>query len=195
MQEELLKEEVETPNQEEVIAQEVDEEVMEVEQRGGEEVLTFMNVKDPTDPLNVQQNKSFSSLAINSPKDVNMSDKVDTDHNDNSKAEAEASLVAKANPGSNKSHQADALNANHASAADVYGRDKEKQDTDTEPEEEEEDERVEGEGADEEVSFVEEVKGKSEKEEMKEVAKKGCRTGAVMMGATDLRIKEVKAKV
>ena len=54
---------------------------------------------------------------------------------------------------------------------------------------------MEGEGADEEVKFAEEVKGKSKKEEMKEVAKKGCRTGAVRMGATDLRIKEVKAKV
>ena len=50
-------------------------------------------------------------------------------------------------------------------------------------------------GADEEVKFVEEVKGKSKKEELEEVAEKGCRTGAVMMGATDLRIKEVKAKV
>ena len=194
MQEELLKEEVETPNQEEVIAKKVDEEVMEVEQRGGEEVLTFMNVKDPTDPLNVQKSKSFSNLAINSPKDVDMSDKVATDQNDNSKTEAEVSLVAKANPGSNISHKAEALNANHASAADVYEKDKEKQDTDTESEEEVEDERVEEEEVDEEVKFVEEVKGKSKKEEVEEVAKKGCRTGA-FMGATDLRIKEVKAKV
>ena len=54
-----------------------------------------------------------------------MSDTVATDHNDNSKAKAEASLVAKASPGSNKSHQAEALNANHAPAADVYRRDKE----------------------------------------------------------------------
>ena len=42
---------------------EVDEVVMEVEQRGGEEVTTFLDVKDQTDPLNVQQN-NFSSLAI-----------------------------------------------------------------------------------------------------------------------------------
>ena len=124
-----------------------------------------------------------------------MSDKVATDQNDNCKAEAEASLVAKANPGSDISHQADALNANTASAADVYGRDKEKQDTDMESEEEGKEERVEGEEEDEEVKIVEEVKGRSEKEEMEKVAKKGCRTGAVMMGATDLRIKEVKAKV
>ena len=195
VQEELLKEEVETANQEEVTAKEVDEEEMEEEQRGCEEVLTFMDVKDPTDPLNVKQNNSFSSLAINSPKDINMSDNVAIDENANSKAEAEASLVAKANPGSDISHQADALNVNNASAADVYGRDKEKQDTDMESEEEEKEERVEGEEEDEEVKFVEEVKGRSEKEEMEKVAKKGCRTGTSMMGATDLRIKEVKAKV
>ena len=126
---------------------------------------------------------------------MELSDKDATDYNDNSKAEAKASLVAKASPGSNKSHQAEALNANHVPAADVYRREKEKQGTDSESEEEVEDERVEGEGADEEVKFVEEVKGKSKKEEMKEVAKKGCRTGAVRMGATDLRIKEVKAQV
>ena len=168
---------------------------MEEEQRGCEEVLTFMDVKDPTDPLNVQQNNSFSSLAINSPKDVNMSDKVATDQNDNSKAEAEASLVAKANPGSDISHQADALNANHASAADVYGRDKEKQDTDMESEEEEKEEIVEEEEGDEEVKIVEEVKGRGEKEEMEEVAKTRCRTGTPRMGGTDLRFKEVKAMV
>ena len=54
---------------------------------------------------------------------------------------------------------------------------------------------MEEEEVDEEVKFVEEVKGKSKKEEMKEVAKKGCRTSAFRMGATDLRIKEVKAQV
>ena len=88
VQDKLLKEEVETPHQEEVTVKEIYEEVMEVEQRGGEEVTTFMNVKDPTDPLNVQQSKSFKNLAINSPKDIEMSDTAATDHNDNSKAEA-----------------------------------------------------------------------------------------------------------
>ena len=103
VQDELLKEEVETPHQEEVTVKEKDEEVMEVEQRGGEEVTTFMNVKDPTDPLNVQQSKSFKNLAINSPKDIEMSDTAATDHNDNSKAEAGFVSVAKANLGSNMS--------------------------------------------------------------------------------------------
>ena len=88
IQEELLKEEVETTNQQEVIAEEdkeVDEEVMEEDQRGGDEVTTFLDVKDHRDPLNVQQNK-LSSLAINSPKDMEFSDEDATDYNDNSKA-------------------------------------------------------------------------------------------------------------
>ena len=197
IQEELLKEEVETTNQEEVTAKEdteVDEEVMEEEQRGGDEVTTFLDVKDHKDPLNVQQN-NFSSLAINSPKDIEMSDKDATDYNDNSKAEPESSLVAKAILGSNNDHQAEALYANHATAADVYRGDKEKQGIESESEEEVEDEKVEGEEADEEVRFVEEIKRGSEKEERKEEDKKGCRTGAYRMGATDQCILKVKAQV
>ena len=54
---------------------------------------------------------------------------------------------------------------------------------------------MEGEEADEEVSFVEEIKRGSEKEERKEEDKKGCRTGAYRMGATDQRIVKVKAQV
>ena len=78
-----------------------------------------------------------------------MSDTNATDQNDNIKSEARVSSVAKANPGSNMSHLADPLNANHASAAEVYTEDKEKQDSDTETEEEGEDERVEEEEEDE----------------------------------------------
>ena len=51
VQDELLKEEVETPQQEVVTMKETDEEVMKVEQRGSDEVTTFLKVKDPTDPL------------------------------------------------------------------------------------------------------------------------------------------------
>ena len=123
---------METPKQEEVTMKEIYEEVMKVEQRGGEEVTTFLKVKKTTDSLNVQQSKSFKNLAINSPKDIEMSDTAATDHNDNSKAEARFVSVAKANLGSNMSHLAEPLNANHTSAADVYVKDKEKQDTDTE---------------------------------------------------------------
>ena len=100
---ELLKEETETPHQEKVTVKEIDEEVMEVEQRGGEEVTTFMKVKDPTDPLNVQQSNNCENLAINSPKDIEMLDTAATNHNDNSKAEAGFVSVAKANLGSNMS--------------------------------------------------------------------------------------------
>ena len=83
---ELLKEETETMQQEEVTLKEIDEEVMleRVEQRGGVEVTTFLKVKDPTDPLNVNQSNNFGNLAINDPKDIEMSDPGTTDHNENS---------------------------------------------------------------------------------------------------------------
>ena len=70
--EELLKEETETMQQEEVTRKEIDKEVMleREEQRGGVEVTTFLKVKDPTDPLNVNQSKNFENLAINDPKDI-----------------------------------------------------------------------------------------------------------------------------
>ena len=174
---------------------EVNKAEMEVEQRGGEEVLTFMDVKDRTDPLNVKQNNSFSSLAITSPKDIIMSDDGATEVNDKCKAEAEASLVTKANPGSNISHQAEAINKELASAADVYGGDEEKQGIDTESGEEEDDETVEEEEADEEVKIMKEVKGRSKEGERGETAKKGCSSRAVRMAATDMRIKEAKAKI
>ena len=189
VEEELLKEE------DEVSVREVDKVEMEVERRGGEEVLTFMDVKDRTDPLNVKQNNSFSSLAITSPKDIIMSDDGATEVNDKCKAEAKASLVTKANPGSNISHQAEAINEELASAADVYGGDEEKQGIDTESGEEEDDETVEEEEADEEVKIMKEVKGRSKEGERGEAAKKGCSFGAVRMAATDRRYKEVKAKI
>ena len=189
VQEELLKEEVETASQEEVTVKEMGEEEMEEEQRGSE-VLTFLDVKDHTDPLNVNQTNIFSSLAINSPKDTIMSDNVATDENANSKAEAKASLVAKANPGSDKSQQADALNVNNASAVEAYGKEKEKQETDMESEEEEREEMVEEEEEEEEVKIVEEVQGR--KEEIEEAAKMRRGTGTPMMGGTDCRFPEVK---
>ena len=72
-EEELLKEEVST---EEV--QEVDDVETEEEKRSSEEVVTFMEVRDPLDPLNVNQKPNFSDLAINSPRDTTMSDNDDT---------------------------------------------------------------------------------------------------------------------
>ena len=81
------------------------------EQRGGVEVTTFLKVKDPTEPLNVNQSNHFENLAINDPKDIEMSDPGITDHNEkythNSKAEAGVDSVAKSNLGSTTSHSAD----------------------------------------------------------------------------------------
>ena len=107
---ELLKDEPETMQQEEVIRKVIDEEVMMTreEQRGGVEVTTFLQVKDPSDPLNVNPSNSFKNLAINDPKDIEMSDQGTIDHNDNSthtsKAEAMVEPITKANLGSNMSH-------------------------------------------------------------------------------------------
>ena len=130
-QEELLKEEQERESQEEVSTKEIGEEEMKEEQRG-KEITTFLDVKDHKDPLNANQTNIFSSLAINSPKDNIMSDNVATDKNSNCKAEAKASLVAKANSGSDKSPQAEALNSTNAPAVGAYRKEEEKQETDTE---------------------------------------------------------------
>ena len=102
-----------------------------------------MDVKDHSDPLSVNQNNSFSNLEITSPKDTPMSDDGVTDENENCKAEAEASLVTKANPGSNTSPQAEAIIKELASAADVYLEEEEKKDINTETGEEEDDETAE----------------------------------------------------
>ena len=65
---ELLKDndEIEMKQQEEVKEKRIDEEVKmtEEEQRGRVEVTTFMQVKDRSDPLDVNPSKSFKNLAI-----------------------------------------------------------------------------------------------------------------------------------
>ena len=176
---------------------EIDKEVtlQRVEQRGGVEVTTFLKVKDPTDPLNVNQIKSFLNLAINHPKDIEMSDPGTTDHNDNNKAEARFDSVAKANLGSNMSHLAEPLNQNQTSAADVYMKDKEKQDRNSGTEEVVEDVKVEEEEVEEEVKIIVKIKGKGE--DVEEVVKKtkGASRPGALWGAANLHIKEVKATV
>ena len=92
-EEELLKEE------EEVSTREVDKVETEEEKRSGEEVTTFMNVKDHSDPLNVNQDPNFSNLAITSHKGTPVLDDDVTTVNENCKAKANASLVKKSAPG------------------------------------------------------------------------------------------------
>ena len=165
-EEELLRTELVSPKEE-------GKEKQREEQRGAE-ITTFLDVTDPTDPLNANQINHPSVSQKTSPKD-NKSGNVDTDENDNSKAEATASLVVKANHGINKSQQAEALN--NAPAVDTYRDTEEPKDTDSEIEEE----KVE----EEEVCLVEE-----KKERKKEV--KVRKTGTSQLGGTDLRCKEVK---
>ena len=144
------------------------------EEQRGAEITTFLDVTDPTDPLNANQINHPSVSQKTSPKD-NKSGNVDTDENDNSKAEATASLVVKADFGNNKSQQAEALNS--APAVENY-RDTEvtkESDSDSDVEEEKTEE--------EEICIVE-----KEKEEKKE-RKTGTTT---QMGGADLREKKVK---
>ena len=89
-EEELLKE------KEEVSTREVDKVEMEEEKRSGEEVTTFMNVKDHSDPLNVNQDPNFSNLAITSPKGTPVSDDNVTNINEN-KAKAISAELLKLN--------------------------------------------------------------------------------------------------
>ena len=71
-------------------------------------MTTCLKVKDRSNPLEVNPSSSFKNLAIDDPKDIEMSDQGITDQNDNSthnsKAEAMVETVTKANPGSNMSH-------------------------------------------------------------------------------------------
>ena len=109
---ELLKDndEIKMEQQEEVKEIRIDKEVKmtEEEQRGRVEVTTFLQVKDRSDPLEVNPSKNFENLAISDQKDIEMSDQGITDQNENSthnsKAEAMVETVTKANPGSNMSH-------------------------------------------------------------------------------------------
>ena len=206
---ELLKDndEIEMEQQEEVKEIRIDEEVKmtKEEQRGREEVTTFMQVKDRSDPLDVNPSKSFENLAIDDQKDMELSDQGITDHNENSthnnKAEAMVDIVTKANPGCNMSHLAQPLTLNKTSAADVDEKEKEKKDKDgesdsitteadgTEVEEEDEVEMDEVEIVGE-FSNKEMVEGVEEKKE-----KEGAGGDGDHWGSTDRRTKEVKAEV
>ena len=138
---ELLKNKSETMQQEEVMDKMLDEEVMMTreEQRERVEVTTFLKVKDPSHPLNVNPSSSFTNLVINDPKDIEMLDQGITDHNNNSthssKAEAMVEPVTKDNLGSNMSHLAEPLSPIKTSAADIDEKEKEEKEKDSETEE------------------------------------------------------------
>ena len=105
------------------------------------EITTFKEVKD----LSVNPSKSFKTLVIDDPKDIEMSDQDATYHSDNStpknKAEAMGDSITKANPGSNMSQLASPLLQIKISAAEVNK--KEKEDTGQDSEEVEIEDAVE----------------------------------------------------
>ena len=97
------------------------------EEQRGVEITTFKEVKDPSDPLNINPTKSFEHLAIDDPKDIEMSDQDETDNSTSkNQAEAMAAPTTKANSGSNTSHLASPLPQFETSAAVTNMKEKEK---------------------------------------------------------------------
>ena len=91
-----------------------------------------MKVRDPSDPLNVNQKPNFSDLAITSPKYTPMSDDDYTKVKEKCQAKAADSPVTKSasgsnnngtksSPGSTKGHQAESITDEPASdTVEVY---------------------------------------------------------------------------
>ena len=88
------------------------------EERIGEEVISFEQIEDHSDPNSLNRDPNLSNLDINSSKDYSELD--DDVFNENTKAKAEASMntksatggsimVTKSITGSTESHQAEAL--------------------------------------------------------------------------------------
>ena len=169
----------------------------EEEKRSSEEVITFIEVRDPSDPLNLNHKTNFSDLAINSPKDTTMLDDDDTKLNEKCQAKAADSPVKKSasgsnNNGSTKGHQAESIiNEPASDTAKVYEQEEEKEESSSETGEEEDDEVTEvG-----EVEITKEVMGGGKEEEKKEGkeagAKKSRTPGADLMASRDNRYREV----
>ena len=177
---------------EEVGGEEKVNEVETKEDRIGEEVISFEQIEDHSDPISLNQNPNLSNLDINSPKDYLESD--DDVFNENTKAKAEASMTAKSTTGSSttvtksitgstESHLAEALTKTPPSKTDdIEMKDEEKLEIEEKYEEVEEKQ--------EEKKEVRE-RGRGG---MKEKAdRRSSSSGAVQRAATDMRYREVKA--
>ena len=162
------------------------------EDRIGEEVISFEQIEDHSDPISLNQNPNLSNLDINSPKDYLESD--DDVFNENTKAKAEASMTAKSTTGSSitvtksitgstESHQAEALTKTPPSKTDdIDMQDEEKKET------EEKYDKVE-----EKQEGKKEVKERSRGGVKERADRRSSSTGAGQMAATDMRYREVKA--
>ena len=102
-----------------------------MEQGGSIEETSFLNVKDPTDPIELNSTQSFSKMAIKDHKDIKMSDQTKKDQNKNkkpvqnappytkSKAKAEVENQTKVNYDSGSGQEAQPLSIIKTSAVDV----------------------------------------------------------------------------
>ena len=72
-------------------------EKMYVEEEQGVRIeeVSFLEVKDPSDPIGIQSKKGFSELAIEDPKDSEISDLAIKDLNNNTKPEIETPPYSK----------------------------------------------------------------------------------------------------
>ena len=177
---------------EEVGREEKVNEVETKEDRIGEEVISFEQIEDHSDPISLNQNPNLSNLDINSPKDYLESD--DDVFNENTKAQAEASMTAKSTTGSSttvtksitgstESHLAEALTKTPPSKTDdIEMKDEERSEIEEKHEEVEEKQE-------EKKEVMERGRGG-----MKEKAdRRSSSSGAVQWAATDKRYREVKA--
>ena len=58
---------------------------VQVEQGGRMEEPLFLNIKDPTETIELNSTQSFSKMAIKDAKDIEMSDLAKNNHNNNKK--------------------------------------------------------------------------------------------------------------
>ena len=140
------KEEVEENREKELLQDEEDvgekemvDKVETKDERLGEEMISFEQIEDHSDPISLNQDPNLSNLDINSPKDFFESD--DDVFNENTEAKIEASMTTKSTTGSSitvtksitgstKSHQAEALTKTPPSKTDdIDMQDEEKKET------------------------------------------------------------------
>mgnify|MGYP007123566618 CR=1 FL=1 len=123
------------------------------EEYRGEELTTFNQVKDHSDPLGVNTPNDFKNLAINDLKDTELSDHVNMDHNENNSSNITETKL-------DESHQAHQTNHLHkTSDADVNMDDEREQESenDSSVTDGEEEEHEEEKSAGEEIEIVAEV--------------------------------------
>ena len=91
----LLQESEEAEEERDEVKEKVEKMYVEEEQGVRIEEVSFLEVKDPSDPIERKSTKSFSELAIEDPKDSEMSDLAINDLNDNTKPEIETPHYSK----------------------------------------------------------------------------------------------------